>query len=324
MIESYGLLEDSNDVIESSFDDGSCSIDSLSPIESAYLDEVKDCPDAYLLRLEELGISQKDYGHNNQSELDYSRDGSTFEEDDLSTLENRQFAKEYKDVIDDRLCHNPFTKASERFNPDGSITFILSDPECININPNCEVTVKGNDIYASTGGWAEKGKEGLNGYIQEMPEKHYILDDGATRYHTDYQGRVSIAIMDYHKSKDLPERNGQRDSATERKVVEDKDGYIGKDDGGHLFSREIGGPNESINQVPMERDFQQHGEWREYERHEKAICDRAIANGHKVEITRDLEYIGDSKRPDIIKTRIIIDDVVIEKNTFVNPKPKSV
>lgn len=241
----------------------------------------------------------------------------------FSTSKDLVFAKEYKNVIDDRLDHNLYTEANERINSDGSITYTSSNPECISCNPNCEVTVKGNDIYANTGGWAEKGKEGLNGYIQEMPEKHYTLDNGATQYYTDSQGNVKSAEMDYNISKNLPERNGQRDTATEREVVKNKDGYRGQDDGGHLFSREIGGPNESINQVPMERDFQQHGKWRKYERHEKSVCDDASANDHKVKITRELEYTKGCKRPETIKTKIIIDDVVVESHTFVNPKPST-
>ena len=57
MLESYYHIEEINDGIETSSIGCSRSLDSLSSLESAYLDEVKDYPDAYASRLKELGIS---------------------------------------------------------------------------------------------------------------------------------------------------------------------------------------------------------------------------------------------------------------------------
>lgn len=232
-----------------------------------------------------------------------------------------QSAKDYKSVVDDKLNNNPFTNSTSNTNPDGSTTFKPADTECLEANSNCEVTVKGNEIIANTGGWSESGKEGLNGYLTEAPNKTYNLDNGVSQYKTDSASRVTDANLDYNKAKELPERNTQRDTATEKAVVENKDGYKGKDDGGHLFSREIGGANESINQVPMEREFQQHGEWRDYERREKDICDKAIEKGHKVDISRHLTYEGDCKRPETITATIKIDGCKVNCESFKNPVP---
>ena len=56
MFESYDHIEEISNGIETSSLGCSRSMDSLSSLESAYLDEVKDYPDAYASRLKELGI----------------------------------------------------------------------------------------------------------------------------------------------------------------------------------------------------------------------------------------------------------------------------
>lgn len=65
------------------------------------------------------------------------------------------------------------------------------------------------------------------------------------------------------------------------------------DDGGHIFAAMFAGSNGEINLVPQ--DF--HVNRAAYLEREKAI-QRLLDEGHQVKITIDLEYKGDSTRPD--------------------------
>ena len=87
------------------------------------------------------------------------------------------------------------------------------------------------------------------------------------------------------------ERNTQRNSDIQKYIVESLDGRKGLDDGGHLFANNTGGPNELINQIPMSRELNQHGQWRELERMEE----KALKEGKEVFSQRNLLYRGSEK-----------------------------
>lgn len=60
-----------------------------------------------------------------------------------------------------------------------------------------------------------------------------------------------------------------------------------------MFANNTGGPNELINQIPMSRELNQHGKWRELERMEE----KALKDGKSVFSQRNLLYKGSEKRP---------------------------
>lgn len=107
-------------------------------------------------------------------------------------------------------------------------------------------------------------------------------------------------------------------NATERfkkRILKSLDGRFDKeghalDDGGHLFANNTGGPNELINQVPLDREVNQHGLWRQCEMTEE----KALKSGQQVTSIRKLLYKEDCKRPYAIEFTSVIDGV---KNTIV-------
>ena len=110
------------------------------------------------------------------------------------------------------------------------------------------------------------------------------------------------------------ERNTQRNSDIQKYIVESLDGRKGLDDGGHLFANNTGGPNELINQIPMSRELNQHGQWRELERMEE----KALKEGKEVFSQRNLLYRGSEKRPYAIEfiskidgkeTRVVVENI---------------
>ena len=89
-------------------------------------------------------------------------------------------------------------------------------------------------------------------------------------------------------------------------VVEKLDGKKGFDDAGHLFANTTGGPNELINQIPMNAETNRNGLWRQMER----IEEEALKAGKKVHSYRKLLYHGNSMRPYAIESITEIDGVI--------------
>lgn len=162
--------------------------------------------------------------------------------------------------------------------------------------PNSKMKMKDNTIIAKAGSTKNSGpvNEFLN-YL--LPNKSYMVDDGAFIYKTDGLGRVIEAISDRSKAYKSIQRNATRDKNTQKRIVESLDGTLGKDDAGHLFANTTGGPNELINQVPMNAQLNRNGLWRKLERMEED----ALKQGKTVVSSRKLIYEGTSKRPTAIE-----------------------
>lgn len=173
------------------------------------------------------------------------------------------------------------------------------------------IVMKGNSIICESGGFVSKNGSPLNQFLNyPLPNKKYKVN-GCIEYRTDKFGRVVNASADrtklYKSSKKI---NAQRDSYTQRQVVESLGGKRGVDDGGHLFSNSVNGPNNLINQVPMNSQIQRSGgAWREFEKMEE----EAIKAGKNVVSERKLLYKGDSKRPYAIEAKCVIDGKVVKK-----------
>ncbi len=161
--------------------------------------------------------------------------------------------------------------------------------------PNSEIKISGNTITAKSGSLSNSGP--VNEFLNyPMPNKTYKVDDDAFVYKTDGDGRVIEAWADRTKSSTIS-RNTQRNSAVQNAVIDRLDGRKGLDDSGHLFANTTGGPNELINQVPMNSQLNRNGQWRQLE----MLEEQAIKDGKQVLSTRRLIYEGNSKRPSAIE-----------------------
>lgn len=178
--------------------------------------------------------------------------------------------------------------------------------------PNSAIRMNKNLIIGKGGSLKNSGP--VNEFLNHiLPNKTYMIDD-AFIYKTDELGRVATCTAERSKAFKSIERNTQRNSDVQKYIVEHLDGRIGLDDGGHLFANNTGGPNELINQIPMSRNLNQHGKWRELERMEE----KALKEGKEVISQRNLLYHGSEKRPyaiefiskiDGVETKVLVENI---------------
>lgn len=176
---------------------------------------------------------------------------------------------------------------------DGSLVVTSLD------NSITKMKIKGNVISLEPGSTTKEGA--MNQFANViLPNKTYKVGNGCFVYKTDKYGRVVDAYGDRTKALGLPDRGKPYDKV--QKEVR-ADGIKGKDDGGHLFAKEHNGPNEKLNQVPMEGYFNENGAWKELEREET----KHIKSGKQVDSRRRLMYKGTSKRPYAIEVWLYVD-----------------
>ena len=167
--------------------------------------------------------------------------------------------------------------------------------------PNSAIRMSKNLMIGRAGSLKNSGP--MNEFLNHLlPQKKYIVDECFV-YDTDALGRVAEGVADRTKAFKSIQRNTQRNTDIQKYIVESLDGRKGLDDGGHLFANNTGGPNELINQIPMSRELNQHGKWREMERMEE----KALREGKQVISKRKLLYRGSEKRPYAIEFTSIID-----------------
>ena len=167
--------------------------------------------------------------------------------------------------------------------------------------PNSAIRMSKNLMIGRAGSLKNSGP--MNEFLNHLlPQKKYIVDECFV-YDTDALGRVAEGVADRTKAFKSIQRNTQRNTDIQKYIVESLDGRKGLDDGGHLFANNTGGPNELINQIPMSRELNQHGKWREMERMEE----KALREGKQVTSKRKLLYRGSEKRPYAIEFTSIID-----------------
>lgn len=173
------------------------------------------------------------------------------------------------------------------------------------------IEIKGKTIYAKAGslpGEVSAQNQFLNNIL---PNMEYIIDD-VFFYKTDRLGRVIEASVDRSKLYAKNIRREGRASDIQKQIRKQYPGH----DGGHIFDMGSGGPNEILNQVPMESKFNRNGEWKKLENLEK----KATAEGKNVTIRRVLKYSDDSTRPTEFVTYLTIDGET-QVITLYNPKP---
>lgn len=175
--------------------------------------------------------------------------------------------------------------------------------------PATKMEIKGDTVYAKAGCISEENGE-MNQFLNyPMPDKTYVVD-GCFTYKLDNIGRVTEASSDRTKAATTLERSPLTNTFYQNKVVNDMDGIRGQDDSGHIFAHSTKGPNEMINQVPMNSSFNRNGEWRQnVEKPEE----NAISEGKQVQSTRKFTYEGDSRRPSEIEVIDKFDDDVFSQ-----------
>lgn len=233
---------------------------------------------------------------------------------------SRQFAKKtLKEMLSsDIVAKNLYEQFQKYISKDFAESVVVNSTEegleYVSKNfPTSAIRRNGNTIVGKAGSLIDNGP--VNEFFNHLlPNKTYKVDD-IFLYKTDNLGRVVDCYADRTKAfSDLAgKRNPQRNKNVQKMVIDKLDGKSGVDDAGHLFSNTTGGPNELINQVPMNSDINRNGLWRQLERAEE----EALKEGKKVISMRKLLYKGNSKRPYAIEFITEIDGV-ITKNLIEN------
>lgn len=187
---------------------------------------------------------------------------------------------------------------------------------------NSSIEVEGNIIKALPGSFTVKN-QGVNGEVNRflcdlLPNKTYIVEDGAISYSTDRYGRV-VSVKCYSSelyNKMLTQnktRNRQlsdivkNDFFTKWKVSNSDYDY------GHIVRREIGGPNEAINALPMKRNLQRPGSrWFDLEELEVKSCElgKEVISDIKIKYYKDSYEIKVTKNIDGEKVAEVFNDLL--------------
>ena len=191
-----------------------------------------------------------------------------------------------------------FSSSIEFFVTPSNVLIIKSRLSEYNIDTTI---IEGDCVICNAGGFETDGhlNEFINDYCSAMPSKKYIVD-GAFIYKTDSFGRIRSTI-EYLNS--VPKRKrGGHDSKEFVKITASKDGKA-TDVGGHIVAHNVQGPNESINIVPMDSNFNNSGDWKSMEK----MVQNAFIYKNEVQVKKELSYPGDSKRPNKILVNTLID-----------------
>lgn len=169
-----------------------------------------------------------------------------------------------------------------------------------------KIEVQGNVIKAKGGSTAENG--GLNQFLNDpMPNQNYKVDNHIT-YKTNSAGKpTEIECHSSELSKKVT-RTG-RDSGTQKEILETANVNSSTHQSGHLVQNSVGGPNEKINQLPMPKEMNNGGLWKQLESDEL----EAIKKGKDVWTKMKINYKSDGSY-DIVKTLII--DGIPRTETF--------
>lgn len=174
-----------------------------------------------------------------------------------------------------------------------------------------KMNIKGNKIK-SKGGSLSGENSAQNQFLNNiLPNMTYEIDEFVT-YKTDNLGRVVEVVADRSKLDRAKITRAGGDSDTQAAIRNNFPGH----DGGHLVDCASGGANEMINQVPMEKQFNRNGAWKQMEQMEI----KAVKEGKDVKVTRKVIYEDGTTRPTKFISEIEIDGKkeIIE---LVNPMP---
>lgn len=166
-----------------------------------------------------------------------------------------------------------------------------ADPKC-NIDAGNGPTIDGiKHTLVEVESYNGKNK-GLN---KPQPYTVYRVN-GRHEYRTDGQGRT-VSVKTTIESKDL-------DTTARNYYRQCKQGKCGNadDEGGHIIATKLGGPGETINLVPQNRNLNRSL----YRKLEIELANAAL-DGKRVEVDVELKYTGATARPDSFVVRYTID-----------------
>lgn len=187
---------------------------------------------------------------------------------------------------------------------------------------NSSIEVEGNIIKALPGSFTVKN-QGVNGEVNRflcdlLPNKTYIVEDGAISYSTDRYGRV-VSVKCYSSelyNKMLTQnktRNRQLSDIVKNEFFTKWKVSNSDYDYGHIVRREIGGPNEAINALPMKRNLQRPGSrWFDLEELEVKSCElgKEVISDIKIKYYKDSYEIKVTKNIDGEKVAEVFNDLL--------------
>lgn len=140
----------------------------------------------------------------------------------------------------------------------------------------------------------DSGKKGAWNKTMNKPEPNTVYKvDGDKTFHTDAQGRTSLAASTLSPTKN--DRNGYQQCKA------GKCGNTG-DEGGHLIASIFNGPGEKLNLVPMDGNLNK-GVWKSME----TTWAKALKDGKQVDVKIEPVYSGNNKRPDSFSVTYSVD-----------------
>lgn len=142
--------------------------------------------------------------------------------------------------------------------------------------------------------------------LNKPPPNSTVVVDGRFRYETDGQGRVVRATA----TLDLVDLDHPRSKGAQRTLA----GKLPGDHAGHLFARIFKGPLGKINLTPMEGSTVNLGQYATLEK----LWRKEIEDGRSVEVSVELKYTGEQRRPDVIKVVTTLENGDERKNRIRN------
>ena len=179
---------------------------------------------------------------------------------------------------------------------------IINDTEIVVSNSHplarpSQICVNLNDriVVANSGCTGKRGAPNM--FLDEgLPNYTYKID-GNMEFKTDDRGRTILAMRFYDKKP--PKKYSLNDDR--RNVLRCIKQLKQEQDAGHLLQRTLGGINECINLLPMQKAWQRYGIWRKLERLEEGIVEIEKHNDCKIISTRRLFYDYKGKLPHSIE-----------------------
>ena len=165
--------------------------------------------------------------------------------------------------------------------------------------PESSMIVKGKHIYANAGSTVANGN--MNQFLNHLIPGYKYTVDNAITYTIDKYGRKVIVEGDLNALEGI-QRNTTRNKDVQNRV---RGEGVPTDEGSHLISREMGGANEYINEVPFDGKVQGNGEWRRMEEY----INKARSDGKQVHIKIVPKFKGTSMRPYKIRVEVTINGV---------------
>lgn len=208
-------------------------------------------------------------------------------------------------------------KTTQTKNPDGSITYSVP-------GTNTSITKRQDGTFVAKSGCNKGAENWAPNHALDRPEPNakYEIPNDKIGAKIDSEGRTKYVEQELNEdtiNKERPNLDAQR---REGIGLKPHDGL----DASHILGKQMGGPNENINLIPMIRELQEQGsDWANYENKEASITRNFLKEnpGKKLIRTREIEYYPGTKYPQKITCRLFDPSTgkVLQNRDFDFPKP---